>query len=137
MANDIFIDTSGFFALISREDKYHTEANQCFVDAARNKQYFITTDYVLVETATLIKARRMSHQLRDFFKRVENARTCHTLWTDEKQFTLARDFFIKHQDQAWSFTDCHSFLTMKQLKLLDALTADHHFAQAGFNAILS
>ena len=41
-------------------------------------------------------------------------------------------FFLKHADQAWSFTDCVSFRTMKLLRLRDALTKDGNFQEAGF-----
>ena len=38
--------------------------------------------------------------------------------------------------QAWSFTDCLSFVVMQAHELRDALTADAHFEQAGFRALL-
>jgi predicted nucleic acid-binding protein len=47
-----------------------------------------------------------------------------------------RAFFLKHIDQAWSFTNCLSFCVMRDLSLRDAVTTDHHFVQAGFNALL-
>jgi predicted nucleic acid-binding protein len=34
-----------------------------------------------------------------------------------------------------SFTDCTSFVVMRELKLREALTTDHHFAQAGFTLV--
>jgi predicted nucleic acid-binding protein len=33
-------------------------------------------------------------------------------------------------------TDCFSFLTMRQRRLTEALTTDHHFVQAGFKVLL-
>jgi hypothetical protein len=33
-------------------------------------------------------------------------------------------------------TDCTSFLVMEDRGIADALTADHHFEQAGFNVLL-
>jgi len=40
-------------------------------------------------------------------------------------------------DKDWSVTDCVSFVVMEQHGMKEALTADHHFAQAGFHALLS
>ena len=39
-------------------------------------------------------------------------------------------------DKNWSLVDCTSFVAMKQRRLRDALTADHHFEQAGFRALM-
>ena len=43
---------------------------------------------------------------------------------------------MKHDDPTWSFTDCLSFVVMKDLRLRDALTKDAYFDQAGFVALL-
>jgi uncharacterized protein len=39
-------------------------------------------------------------------------------------------------DKNWSLTDCASFLIMEEERLTAALTHDHHFTQAGFQALL-
>ena len=44
----------------------------------------------------------------------------------------ARAFFFRYRDKEFSFTDCTSFVVMRELKLQEVLTTDHHFSQAGF-----
>jgi predicted nucleic acid-binding protein len=39
-------------------------------------------------------------------------------------------------DKDWLLTDCISFNVMREAGLEEALTTDHHFAQAGFRALL-
>jgi predicted nucleic acid-binding protein len=40
--------------------------------------------------------------------------------------------FASRGDKTWSFTDCISFEIMRQRGIVLALSADHHFRQAGF-----
>jgi len=54
----------------------------------------------------------------------------------EERFWKARAYFLKHADHSYSFTDCTSFLLMKELGLREALTKDAHFAEAGFVPLL-
>ena len=44
--------------------------------------------------------------------------------------------YSSRPDKGWSLTDCLSFVVMKERGILDALTSDHHFNQAGFHALL-
>lgn len=44
--------------------------------------------------------------------------------------------YEERTDKDWSLTDCISFVLMEQNGIQDALTADHHFEQAGFNVLL-
>jgi uncharacterized protein len=53
------------------------------------------------------------------------------------RFAAARQFMLKHLDQEFSFTDCTSFIVMKELRLQDALATDKHFRIAGFNPVLA
>jgi len=136
MANEILVDTSGFYAMLVKGDDKHKAADGVLREARRRKRGFVTTDYVLDEAATLLKARGLGHLLRPFFDRLDASRAFRIEWTDAERFHAVRDFFLKHEDQSWSFTDCLSFHVMSDLRLRDALTKDAHFAQAGFTALL-
>jgi predicted nucleic acid-binding protein len=47
-----------------------------------------------------------------------------------------RSLYASRPDKDWSLTDCISFVVMQEHGLTEALTADHHFEQAGFVALL-
>ncbi len=51
-------------------------------------------------------------------------------------FQAGFDLFARRPDKHWSLVDCLSFVVMKQRRLKEALTADQHFVQAGFRALL-
>ena len=45
--------------------------------------------------------------------------------------------FAARSDKEWSLTDCLSFVVMGRKSIREALTADKHFEQAGFHAVLA
>jgi len=135
MDSEIFVDTSGFYALLVKEDEAHAKAAD-FVRHAAGKRRFLTTDYVLDETATLLKARRQREVLKPFFAVVLASEVCRVVWMDPELFATAHTFFLKRGDPAYSFTDCVSFLVMRAQRIKGALTKDAHFRQAGFDVLL-
>ena len=131
-----FMDTSGFYALLVTGDHMHARASEFLAKAKQSSGRFLTTDYVLDETATLLRARGHGHMAEAFFDIVFTSMACRIHWMDPDGFARTRRFFWKHRDQPWSFTDCFSFLVMRDLGLHDALTTDAHFRHAGFNPLL-
>lgn len=137
MVHDIFADTSGLYAILVSSDDCHKKACQILKNASEKKIRFIVTDYILDETATLLRARGHTVSATDLFETIVASRACRIEWMDHDRFNHTKAFFSKHSDQDWSFTDCFSFVIMKELSIHDALTKDHHFTAAGFRALLS
>jgi len=136
MPYDTFVDTSGFYALLIKQDDRYEAASAFLRQAAEQRQGFITTDYVIDETLTLLKARGHRHLLKGFIDSVLNSNACRIQWTDSERFSETVTFFLKRLDHDWSFTDCLSFRVMAELNLRQALTKDAHFEAAGFVALL-
>ncbi|MEZ4571694.1 MAG: hypothetical protein R2849_15445 [Thermomicrobiales bacterium] len=44
--------------------------------------------------------------------------------------------FARNTDKSWTLVDCISFVVMQERGITEALTADRHFVQAGFRALL-
>ena len=136
MARETFLDTSGFYALLVAEDAKHGQAKGWLTAAESAQSRSVTTDYVLDETATLMKAKGHGHLLKGFFERVEGSEVIRVEWTDASRFRRAKEFFLRHDDHGYSFTDCVSFIVMKEFSLHEALTKDKHFREAGFKGLL-
>jgi predicted nucleic acid-binding protein len=136
MKYDSLVDTSGFYALLVKRDAGHGAAGQILRKAAAARRRFVTTDYVLDETATLLKVRGLGHLLEPFFQRISESESCRVERVDEDVFARAQRFFLKHRDQPYSFTDCTSFVVMRALGIKRALTKDAHFRRAGFTVLL-
>ena len=111
MANEIFVDTSGFYACLVRRDDRHPEA-AALLDEFRGKRGFITTDYVLDETVTLLKRRGHGHLIGDFTTVTLRSQACRIEWMDPGRFETAHHYLLQHGDHDFSFTDCFSFCVM-------------------------
>lgn len=136
MAREVFVDTSGFYALLVRRDDCHRLAAEFVAGSKRRRRRFVTTDYILDETATLLKARGHGHLIEAFFDSVLKSEACRVEWTDPGRFGEAGERFIKYSDHDWSFTDALSFVAMRALGCKQALTKDVHFQEAGFDVLL-
>jgi uncharacterized protein len=51
-------------------------------------------------------------------------------------YKLAFNLFKQREDKEWGLVDCISFIVMQDRGITAALTADTHFQQAGFRALL-
>jgi predicted nucleic acid-binding protein len=56
---------------------------------------------------------------------------------DQTLFNQGWEYFQKHKDKSYSFTDCLSFIVMQEREIVTALTLDNHFYQAGFQILPS
>lgn len=53
-----------------------------------------------------------------------------------KLLDAGMELLSRRADKRWSLTDCISFVVMERHGLTEAVTADRHFEQAGFRALL-
>ena len=68
--------------------------------------------------------------------RFEEEEEYHNHPITERLLQQALDLYRARPDKEWGLTDCTSFVLMKQEGIVEALTADIHFRQAGFTALL-
>ena len=135
-AQEVFIDTSGFFALLSTADPAHARAREQMARLAQARRRAVTTDHVLDETFTLLKIRGLAHRCPAFEQMVRTSRSLRVSWTEPAIFAAATTLFLNRLDQGFSLTDCVSFTLMEREGLHEALTTDHHFQIAGFVPLL-
>jgi predicted nucleic acid-binding protein len=129
-----FLDTSYLLALLLRNDEHHSAAVQCQAEYAGE---LVTTDYVLVEFYDALCQSALRSLAIEAADRLMNDPRVTIVPASRDLFTKGRELFRDRADKDWSLTDCLSFVVMQDQGLQDALTADHHFEQAGFNVLLT
>ena len=65
-------------------------------------------------------------------KKMRNSQIVRTLCISKNVEEKALDLFEKYDDKTFSFTDCVSFVIMKDLGIQEAFAFDDHFLQMGF-----
>ena len=134
-STNIFVDTSWYKALVDVQDDFHDEAASQSKRLLSQNCLFVTTNFVIDETLTLIRVRRsleISLKFRDLLGDMSSVtKIVRILPQDESK---AWEWFPKPWSKL-SFTDCTSFVVMKRLDLKDVASFDDHFARAGFNVL--
>jgi hypothetical protein len=131
----IFVDTSAWCAIEDGGDPHH-EASLQFKDEIAGTCRLVTTDYVLDETYTLLLLNLGHERTVAFHNRIEQlarANILHIVQISQALGDEAWKVFAQfNTDKEWSFTDCTSYVVMKQLDIQEAFAFDHHFEQMRF-----
>ena len=131
----IFLDTGFVFALVYADDAHHARVTEV-LNQYRGRplaDFVLTTNHVISETVTLLRkkagsdprarhalaARTGARMFAGIFGKVHHA-------TEEEE-RAALAYFARHDDKAYSFVDCVSFVLMEKLGIREAFTVDGDF----------
>jgi uncharacterized protein len=129
----VFGDAFFFIAWLNDRDEAHERAMALAVETGR---LIVTTDYVLVELADALAETKRRGTIGAFFQLLRQSRTVEIVEASRGLLDKGLDLYAARPDKAWSLTDCISFVVMRERKIVEALTHDHHFKQAGFRVLL-
>lgn len=131
----LFIDTAGWVACADGADPAHVRCCAARDAALETGQALITTDFVIDETLTLIRLRLSLDAAEAWWQQVDRSPRLRWERIDSDRFEKARLLFFQYRDKDFSFTDCTSFVIMREIRLTHALTSDRHFRQMGFQMV--
>lgn len=129
----VFADTSFYVALTSERDSLHPRAAEFL---AGHPGGILTTKFVLLEVANFVRRAAVRQVFTDLMAIIRTDGQTTILPLSDDSFDRGESLFAARKDKDWSLTDCISFVVMQERGITDALTADHHFEQAGFVALL-
>ncbi len=124
----IFADTGGWFSVTVPGDKHHSAAARWMTERT---QPLITTDYVIDETLTLLKARGQNRRALTLGQQFFDGLLTAIYYLTEDDIRVSWQVFTRYADKGWSFTDCTSKVIMEKLEITEAFAFDHHFRQFG------
>jgi predicted nucleic acid-binding protein len=128
----IFGDTSGWAAFFNRRDQTHARALAALRDSVGQPVTFAITDYVFDETLTLLRGRASHAAAVRCGKWLIESPLVRLIRVTEAHWRSAWEIFQQYDDKEYSFTDCVSFVVMREHRLREVFAFDHHFMQMGF-----
>ncbi len=129
----MLLDTSGLFCLSNEADAQFEEADHFFELAPER----VTHSYVLAEYVPLCQVRGLRRRdTLTFLAHLTDNPLVEVIWVDEALHRAAQAYLEARLDKRYSLCDAISFVVMQERGLLEALTTDHHFEQAGFQKLL-
>ena len=129
----VFADTYYYLALLNLNDEDHARVSAW---TASFTGRICTTDCVLIELADAASRGAGRAVATQFIRDTLIDPEVRVIPAERALFQQGLDLYGKRPDRGWSLTDCISFVVMEREKITEALTADHHFEQAGFKALL-
>ncbi|MDH4138458.1 MAG: PIN domain-containing protein [Anaerolineae bacterium] len=135
MTQRLLVDTWFWLALKDRSDQDHALAMLTNEELVHRKITYVTTNFILAETYTLLRRRVRPQVAITFGQEIQKAidltviELVHILPEMERE---AWALFERYDDIVdLSYTDCTTFAAMRSMGLSEVLTNDQHFAMMG------
>lgn len=129
----VFIDTSAFLAIIDRDDEHHSLAAQTWIKLIENDELLFTSNYVLLETYSLLQSRlgmRHFQEFHDYFLPLLNIR-----WVSEEIHQDGMNAMLMANRRRLSLVDCVSLTVCRDLNVQVVFAFDPHFSEHGYQLL--
>lgn len=133
---EVFLDTSFAIALSSITDQNHGKAVELATQLEIRQTQLVTTDAILLEIGNALSKSKYRRAAIQLLESLEHDANVQIVPLTQDLYLAALMLFKERPDKEWGLVDCVSFIVMQNRGIIDALTADAHFQQAGFRALL-
>jgi uncharacterized protein len=130
----MLLDTVFLQGLLDPRDQYHALALKLLPRVTYAQEVMIT-ESILAELGDAL-SRSKRNEVAQFISQCYTTANMTVINIDSVLFQKTLQLYRNRLDKAWGFTDCISFTVMQEYGLTDAMTADLHFVQAGFRALM-
>lgn len=130
----VFVDTGAWVALRYGRDQYHGRARTLLRRLRGSGLGLVTTEWVMAEAVTLLKARGAVDQALALGEAIQAGRLGYLVDSTPERRRRAWDLFVRYRGRRVGWVDCASFAVMEELGLRQFFGFDEDFARAGFTA---
>ncbi len=133
---EVFLDTSFAIALSATTDQNHARAVDLANQLEESNTRLVTTQAILLEIGNALSKQRYRMAVVQLLESLTSDPNVEIVPLTNELYNAAFNLFRHRIDKEWGLIDCISFVVMQERGILEALTADDHFKQAGFQALL-
>jgi uncharacterized protein len=137
MRSEVFLDTAFALALANVNDLLHARAKGLADQLETDKIRLVTSRPVLLEIGNSMAKLRYRSAGTRILTALDADPYVEIVPLNEKLYHRAFLLYRERRDKEWGLVDCVSFTIMNHRGIIEALTPDQHFEQAGFRALLS
>jgi len=136
MPAEVFLDASYAVALSSSRDLHHARAVALAERLKQAGTRLLTTRAVVLEIGNALARLRHREAAIRLLEAIDDDPQVEIVPLSDDLYRRAFDLYRSRPDKEWGLTDCVSFTVMRDRGLVNALTADEHYRQAGLRALL-
>ncbi len=136
MTRRVLLDTSFLIALENRSDPHYQRAKELDRELFDEDAILVLHWGILLEIGDGYARIGRRGKAEDLFDRLRSEDRYQVESLTESLLDDGMDLYLSRSDKEWGLTDCLSFALMRAEGISEALTADVHFRQAGFTALL-
>lgn len=126
----VLVDSGAWLALSDSRDDNHLTALAIQQELATYRPRLYTTNFLVDETYTLIRARLNHRSAVRFLDDIYASSLTHIRITPDDE-ARAEALLRRYDDKKFSYTDATSFVIMERLGIEAAFTFDHNFTEYG------
>ena len=131
-----FVDASGWIALVNANDTLHHQSVRLFQQRLNDGRGFVTSSVVLLEVGNWLSPVPLRRLASGLMERIEHSTRIQVVELTPELYRKGWQLYRERPDKDWGVIDCISFTIMQERNIVEALTGDRHFQQAGFVALL-
>jgi uncharacterized protein len=136
MRSEVFLDTSYAIALSAYNDDLHHRAVHLAEILETEGIRLVTTQAVMLEIGNALSKQPYRPAAAKLLNSLEADPKVEIVPLSPQLYERAFQIYSERDEKEWRLIDCVSFTVMQICGITEALTANEHFQQAGFRALL-